>query len=131
MDLLNSLWNWGAFSWSATRMNIGLTTHREWLAIAAIIIGATAATLGEIHRRRIVRRQEKTNALLTQLVDVVIRIDGASRKEFKNLITTLERGQGENEINYLQCRCGDCPSRHAMAREGKNQASCSTEDGEI
>jgi hypothetical protein len=112
-------------------MNIGQTTHREWLAIAAIIIGTTAATLGEIHRRRIVRRQETTNALLTQLVDIVIRIDGASRQEFNVLITTFKGGDSENTVNCLQCRRGDCLSRYAMAREGKNQANSSTEDGEI
>ncbi|CAI2469337.1 Uncharacterised protein [Serratia ficaria] len=91
MDVIDRLWNWVTFTWSTLLMSVGMMTQREWLAAGGLVIGLVAAALGEIHRRRVARSQETTNALLVQLVDAV-RSDAENRQSVKELITSLKGG---------------------------------------
>ncbi|MFZ1873028.1 MAG: hypothetical protein WAU54_09655 [Chania sp.] len=91
MDVIDRIWNWLTFTWSAGLTSVGLMTQKEWLAAAGIMIGLTAAAFGEIHRRRVMRTQETTNVLLEQLVDAV-RSDTENRQEVRELISSLKGG---------------------------------------
>ncbi|CAE1144989.1 MULTISPECIES: hypothetical protein [Serratia] len=91
MDLIDRLWSWVTFSWSTLLMGVGMMTQREWLAAGGLVIGVIAAVLGEIHRRRVSRSQDKTNALLAQLITAV-RSDAENRQEVKELISSLKGG---------------------------------------
>lgn len=79
MDVIDRIWNWIIYTWSTLLMGVGVMTQREWLAAGGLVIGLIAAALGEIHRRRVARTQETTNALLAQLITAV-RSDAENRK---------------------------------------------------
>lgn len=91
MDLINRLWNWVTYFCSGVLTSAGVMTQKDWLAVAGVLIGVAAAVLGEIHRRRVARSQEMTNALLGQLITAV-RSDAENRQEVKELITSLKGG---------------------------------------
>ncbi|HDS5478762.1 TPA: hypothetical protein QH236_001112 [Serratia liquefaciens] len=91
MDVIDRIWSWAIYTYSTLLMGVGMMTQREWLAAGGLVIGLIAAALGEIHRRRVARTQETTNALLAQLITAV-RSDAENRKEVKELITSLKGG---------------------------------------
>jgi Tfp pilus assembly protein PilN len=91
MDVIDRIWSWVIYTWSTFLMSIGMMTQREWLAAGGLVIGLIAAALGEIHRRRVARTQETTNALLAQLITAV-RSDAENRQDVKKLISELKGG---------------------------------------
>lgn len=89
MELINRVWNWSAYSWSALMTSIGMMTQKDVLAAAGVLTGIIVAVLGELHRRRMARIQETNNVLLGQLIEAM-RSDTENRQEVKELISTLK-----------------------------------------
>ncbi|KOR00958.1 hypothetical protein [Pluralibacter gergoviae] len=88
MELINRIWSWTVYLWSAALTSVGMMTQKDWLATIAALTGIVVAVLSEMHRRRMSRIHETNNLLLNELIDA-IRDDTENRQDVKELIRTI------------------------------------------
>ncbi|QUG76369.1 hypothetical protein GKQ23_15765 [Erwinia sp. E602] len=88
MELIDRIWSWMTYLWLTMLAGVGMMTQQDWLAAIGAVIGVAAFVMGEMHRRRMSRIHETTNAMLNQLITAV-REDTDNRQEVKELISTI------------------------------------------